>query len=148
MHPQHPQSDGDGLASQFMDLVQRRARRAATAARWAERSAEIAAELQAENQLLIKAHAEQHEEIVLLRRLVTRRLGLNVPPPPEIYIQALRAEQLEPYREITVDIDGLPWIIELSCHPKTGPDPLRELLTWQQNVATAREVRSSLAEGA
>jgi hypothetical protein len=135
-----PAGDGPG-----QDLTQALNRRGQLYV-WLDRANDLVAQLRAELAATIEERAALHEEVVYWRRRAARREGLDpAETPPQAYVEALRTAQAEPYREITVDVDGTPWVIGLSQHRETGPDPLREMRSWQQNVAVAREVRASLA---
>ncbi|MDX3109560.1 hypothetical protein [Nonomuraea angiospora] len=150
MPQQHnPQPDGDGQdsAEKIITIVQNRARRAATAARWAARTAEVNAEIQAELAQSIDERAQLHDEVTMWRRVAAKRAGLDpsIPPPPQQYIDALRAAQHEPCRQVTVDIDGQPWIAGFAPHSAAAPNPERELKAWAQFVTAVRAARAALA---
>ncbi|MGP4093034.1 hypothetical protein [Nonomuraea sp. KM90] len=143
MHPQHHEPAGGELTTEHLiTTLQARARRATTAARWAARYRSKIEELRTELAAAIAERAVLHEEVVFWRRQAAQIVGLDPDDtPPRNYVEALRTAQLEPYRAVNVDIDGLPWIIGFRRHQGAKPDPLRELTAWQQLVAAVREAR-------
>lgn len=141
----HPEPSGEELEQQtlFVKVIQARLDRAATAVRWISRTAEVVAGLREEIRKLGGENADLREEVRMWQRTAARRANLDpdVPPPPQNYVDALRARQLETYQAVDVDIDGQPWRVGFARHCAAVPNPVAEQATWQRLVAAVRTVR-------
>ncbi|WP_084963276.1 hypothetical protein [Thermoactinospora rubra] len=146
---QHPQPDEELLddAQRLLDSVQQRVKRVTALSFWASRSTERAAELQTELAAVRAELALAQQELTFWRRREARTAGLDPDlMPPREYVTAVRTPQREPYRAVTVEIDGEPWTIGLRRDRPTDPDPLREMRDWQQLVTVVREIRQRRGE--
>lgn len=130
-------------ADQLLQSVHSRVQRAATLSRWIDRWAGIEKALRDE---LAAAQAElslARTELAFWRRTAADE---GTPPPPPEYLQALRTPQSEPYRQVTVSIDGLPWTIGLR-RDRPHLDPAQTLASWRDTIRSARAVRAELGAG-
>lgn len=149
MHHRHHQP-GDDLqadADQVLDDVWADLRHVNTLALWGARYSSQIDELR-ENLTSTRAQlALAHEENNYWRRAKALEAGLDPDQmPPAEYLEAVRTPQREPYRAVTVQIDGAPWIVGLTRDRPFGVDLLREMRDWQDLVTTVRAVRAELTE--